>query len=110
MRGAYSWTVGDRELRARSSRKPAGGRSDFETSAIEEPLRATLRMLCKLTREHAVEANDIRASWLLVPRANRLRMHLRFVSSSTRSVGWRMPSGSSFRVQKIEAGAKYLLA
>ena len=35
--------------------------SDFETAPIEEPLRATLRMLCRLTREHAVTADDMRA-------------------------------------------------
>ncbi len=33
----------------------------LEAAAIEEPLRATLRMLRKLTREHAVDADDIRA-------------------------------------------------
>jgi AhpD family alkylhydroperoxidase len=35
--------------------------SDLDTAAIEEPLRATLLMLGKLTREHAVGADDIRA-------------------------------------------------
>lgn len=35
--------------------------SDLETAPIEEPLRATLRMLRKLTREHTVEADDMRA-------------------------------------------------
>jgi hypothetical protein len=34
--------------------------SDFETATIEVPLRATLRMLCKLTREHALNADDMR--------------------------------------------------
>jgi len=35
--------------------------SDLETTAIAEPLAATLRLLCKLTREHAVNADDMRA-------------------------------------------------
>src|SRR4029077_10854889 len=34
---------------------------DYEKAAIAEPLRATLRMLRKLTREHAVSADDVRA-------------------------------------------------
>jgi len=33
--------------------------SDLETAAIKEPLRATLRMLGKLTREHTVDADDM---------------------------------------------------
>ena len=35
--------------------------SDPETANIEAPLRATLRMLRKLTREHAVDVEDMRA-------------------------------------------------
>ena len=37
------------------------GAFDLETAAIEERLWATLRMLRKLTREHAVDADDMRA-------------------------------------------------
>jgi uncharacterized peroxidase-related enzyme len=85
MRGPSKWSVGDRELMAAFVSKTnecefcigahtataAGayhdeGRviavlSNLETAPIEEPLRATLRMLRKLTREHAVDANDIHA-------------------------------------------------
>src|SRR5262249_37967026 len=39
----------------------AAALSDLQTAAIGEPLRATLRMLCKLTREHTVSADDMRA-------------------------------------------------
>jgi hypothetical protein len=85
----------------RDGKKVSTVLSDLETSAIEEPLRTTLRMLCKLTREHAVDAGDIRAVLAAVPRANRSRMRLRCVSRSTRSVGWRMPSGSSCPVQGL---------
>jgi predicted TIM-barrel enzyme len=34
--------------------------SDLETARIEEPLGATVRMFRKLTREHAVTADDMR--------------------------------------------------
>lgn len=34
---------------------------DLDTAPIGEPLRATLRMLRKLTREHAVTTDDMRA-------------------------------------------------
>ena len=34
---------------------------DYEKAPIAEPLRATLGMLRKLTREHAVTADDMRA-------------------------------------------------
>jgi hypothetical protein len=36
--------------------------ADMETAPITEPLRATLRVLKKLTREHAVTADDMRAA------------------------------------------------
>src|SRR5215467_4525456 len=83
MRGPSAWSVADRELMAalvantnkcewctkahtavaegayRDGAKVSAVLSDLETAAIEEPLRATLRMLCKLTREHAVSADDM---------------------------------------------------
>jgi uncharacterized peroxidase-related enzyme len=85
MRGPSAWSVGDRELMAAfvskvnecefcikahsavaeraygDGAKVAAVLSDLETGAIEESLRATLRMLRKLTREHAVDAEDMRA-------------------------------------------------
>ena len=85
MRGPSSWSVGDRELMAafvskmndcefcikahsavaarayHDESKVSGALSDLETAVIEEPLRATLRMLRKLTREHAVNVDDMRA-------------------------------------------------
>jgi len=42
----------------RDEAKVSAALSDLDTAAIEEPLRATLRMLRKLTREHAVDARD----------------------------------------------------
>ena len=85
MRGPSAWSIGDRELMAafvsqanespfcvsahsatsrlwyRDDAKVAATLADLDTAPIEEPLRATLRMLGKLTREHSIEANDIRA-------------------------------------------------
>src|SRR5580692_7673413 len=78
MRGPSAWSVGDRELMAafvaktnqcecctkahsavaqrayRDGKTVSALLSDLETAAIAEPLRATLLMLGKLTREHAV--------------------------------------------------------
>ena len=85
MRGPSAWSVGDRELMAafvsqadeapfcvaahsatssqwyRDAAKVTATLADLETAPIEEPLRATLRMLDKLTREHGIEADDVRA-------------------------------------------------
>jgi uncharacterized peroxidase-related enzyme len=84
MRGPSAWSVGDRELMAavvskenecafcvgahtataarayQDEAKVAAALSDLDTAPIEEPLRATLRMLRKLTREHTVDAEDMR--------------------------------------------------
>jgi hypothetical protein len=35
--------------------------SDLDSASVEEPLRATLLLLGKLTREHAVDMHDMRA-------------------------------------------------
>jgi AhpD family alkylhydroperoxidase len=84
MRGPSAWSIGDRELMAafvsqanespfciaahsttsrlwyRDSAKVAATLADLDTVPIEEPLRATLRMLGKLTREHTIDVDDIR--------------------------------------------------
>ena len=85
MRGPSEWSVGDRELMAafvsqanecpfcvaahsatsgmwyRDDAKVTATLADLDTAPIEEPLRATLRMLGKLTREHSIDADDVRA-------------------------------------------------
>ena len=85
MRGPSDWSVGDRELMAAfvaqanespfcvaahsatstqwygDATKVSLTLADLDTAPIEEPLRATLRMLGKLTREHTIDADDIRA-------------------------------------------------
>lgn len=86
MRGSSDWSIGDRELMAafvstvNESRfciaahtetsslwygdhaKVAATLADLETAPIEEPLRVTLRLIGKLTREHSVDADDMRAA------------------------------------------------
>jgi hypothetical protein len=41
--------------------KVAGTLADLDTAPIDEPLRATLRMLGKLTQQNSIEPEDIRA-------------------------------------------------
>ena len=84
MRGPSAWSVGDRELMAAyvstvnesafcvgahtatatqaygDGPRVAAVLADLESAPIEEPLRATLRMLGKLTREGTVGAEDMR--------------------------------------------------
>jgi AhpD family alkylhydroperoxidase len=68
--------------------------SDLETAPIEEPLRATLRLLGKLTREHAVTADDMRAVDFAFNTTDRL----------ADAFGFFVPGPKAF-----EAGAKVLL-
>jgi uncharacterized peroxidase-related enzyme len=84
MRGPSAWSVGDRELMAAfvskvnecpfcvaahsatsglwydDDAKVTATLTDLETAPIEEPLRATLRLLGKLTQEHSIDTDDIR--------------------------------------------------
>jgi uncharacterized peroxidase-related enzyme len=135
MRGPSAWSVGDRELMAafisklnsceyciqahtavsakayRDRAKVSAALADLETAPIDEPLRATLRMLAKLTREHEVAADDMRA--VLVAGVS----HEQILDAL--SVGFvfnamnRLADAFKFEVGKpeaFEAGARYLLA
>jgi uncharacterized peroxidase-related enzyme len=86
MRGPSAWSIGDRELMAAfvskanecqfcvtahsatsglwygDHAKVAAALDDLETAPMDEPLRATLRILGKLTREHSIDPDDIRAA------------------------------------------------
>jgi uncharacterized peroxidase-related enzyme len=85
MRGPSDWSIGDRELMAAfvaqanespfcvaahsatstqfygDATKVSSILADLDTAPIDEPLRATLRLLGKLTRDHTIDADDIRA-------------------------------------------------
>lgn len=84
MRGPSEWSVGDRELMAayvskvnesafcvgahtatatqacQDGPRVAAVLADLDSAPVEEPLRATLRMLGKLTRDGTVGADDLR--------------------------------------------------
>jgi AhpD family alkylhydroperoxidase len=135
MRGPSSWSVADRELiaafvaktnqcefctkahaavaqRAYGDRKTVSALlSDRGTTAIEEPLRATLLMLGKLMRENTVDADDMRT--VLVAGASRQQIEdalavcfsFNVISRLADAFGFFVPAPNAF-----EAGAKYLLA
>jgi len=135
MRGPSVWSVGDRELMAafvskanqsewcakahaavaegayRDGKKVSAVLSDLETSPIEEPLRATLRMLYKLTRENAVVAGDMRA--VLAAGVSRQQIEDALAVCFSFNVTNRLADAFGFVVpgpEAFEAGAKYLLA
>ncbi len=136
MRGPSTWSVGDRELMAafvaktnqcefctkahaavaqaayhRDGKMVSDSLSDLDTAAIEEPLRATLLMLGKLTREHAVDADDMRA--VLAAGASRQQIEDALAVCFSFNVIGRLADAFGFYVpgpEAFEAGAKYLLA
>src|SRR5215467_7994941 len=135
MRGSSAWSVGDRELMAafvsqinacafcigahtataarayHDEAKVSAVLSDLENAPIEEPLRATLRMLGKLTREHAVNADDMRA--VLAAGVSREQIEDALaVCFSFNTIG-RLADAFGFFVpgpEAFEAGAKFLVA
>jgi alkylhydroperoxidase family enzyme len=134
MRGPSAWSVGDRELMAALVAKTAGSEwctkahaavaegayrdrakvsavlSDLDTAALEEPLRATLRMLRKLTREHALGPDDMRAvlaagvSREQIEDALAVCFSFNTIGRLADAFGFFMPGPKAFA-----AGAKYLL-
>jgi AhpD family alkylhydroperoxidase len=135
MRGPSKWSVGDREMMAAliaktnecewctqahaavargaygDDAKVAAVLSNLDTAPIEEPLRATLCMLRKLTREHRVEASDMRA--VLAAGASRDQIEDALaVCFSFNTVGRLADAFAFFQPgpKAFEAGAKYLLA
>src|SRR6266481_5828193 len=135
MRGPSTWSVGDRELMAafvaktnqcefctkahsavaqgayRDETKVSALLSDLDTPAIEEPLRATLLMLVKLTREHTVNADDMRA--VLAAGASRKQIEDALAVCFSFNVIGQIADAFEFFVpgpKAFEAGAKYLLA
>jgi AhpD family alkylhydroperoxidase len=135
MRGRSAWSVGDRELMGafvsktnececctkvhaavaalayRDAEKVSTALSDLEAAVIDEPLRSTLRMLRKLTREHSVDADDMRAvsaagvSREQIEDALAVCFTFNTVDRLSRTFGFFVPSSRAF-----EAGARFLLA
>jgi uncharacterized peroxidase-related enzyme len=135
MRGQSEWSVGDRELMAaivskantceycikahtavsasayHDGAKVSATLSNLETALIEEPLRATLRLLDKLTREHAVGAEDMRA--VLAAGVSRAQIEDALAVCFAFNVMNRLADAFEFSVPEakaFEAGAKFLLA
>ena len=135
MRGQSAWSIGDRELmaafvantnhcefcikahgavaqRAYGNEKMVSALlSDIDSAAIEQPLRATLLMLGKLTREHSVDADDMRA--VLAAGASRQQIEDAIAVCFSFNVIGRLADAFGFFVpgsEAFEAGAKYLLA
>ena len=134
MRGPSAGSVGDRELMAafvsqmnvcefcigahtataarayQDEAKVAAVLSDLETAPIEEPLRATLRLLGKLTREQAVTADDMRAALAAGVSSEQIEdaLAVSFAFNTTDRLadafGFFVPGPKAF-----EAGAKFLL-
>lgn len=134
MRGPSAWSVGDRELMAafvskmnacafcigahtataamayQDEAKVLEVLSDLETAPIEEPLRATLRLLGKLTREHTVNVGDMRA--VLSASVSREQIEDALAVCFAFNTTDRLADAFGFFVpgpKGFEAGAKFLL-
>lgn len=134
MRGPSAWSVGERELMAayvsEVNRCPfcvaahtatsnlcygdhataAATLADLETAPITEPLRATLRLLGKLTREHSVDAEDVRAVLATGVTAEQLKDAL--AVSLVFNITDRLANAFDFEVAgpaAMEAGARHLV-
>lgn len=135
MRGPSAWSVGDRELMAAvvaqanacafctdahsavarqaygSDRTVAAVLKDLDTAPIDERLRATLRMLKKLSLEHSVSADDMRAllacgvSHAQVEDALAVAFSFNVIARLAEAFGFIVPNKGA-----MEAGAKFLLA
>ena len=134
MRGPSTWSVGDRELMAafvskmnacefcigahtataarayQDEAKVSAVLSNLENAPIGEPLRATLRLLGKLTREHAVTADDMRA--VLAAGVSREQIEDALAICFAFNTTDRLADAFGFFVpgpKAFEAGAKFLL-
>ena len=134
MRGKSDWSIGDRELmaayvskanecpfcvsahRATSSMwygdetKVASTLADLDTAPIDEPLRATLRMLGKLTQQNSIEPEDIRA--VLDASVSPQRIKDALAVSLAFNITDRLANAFGFTVaspEAMNAGARHLL-
>jgi uncharacterized peroxidase-related enzyme len=134
MRGRSTWSVGDRELMAayvskvndcpfcigahtatatqayQDRDRVAAVLADLDSAPIDEGLRATLRMLGKLTSEGTLSADDIRA--VLSAGVSRHKIEDALAVNFAFNTTDRLANAFAFEVpseEGFEAGAKYLL-
>jgi uncharacterized peroxidase-related enzyme len=134
MRGPSAWSVGDRELMAayvsqvnqsafcigahsatarqayQDGPKVAAVLTDLESAPIEAGLRATLRMLGKLTREGKLKAEDMRQ--VLSAGVSRQQVEDALAVCAAFNTTDRLADAFGFQVlspEAFEAGARYLL-
>ncbi|HKV25751.1 MAG TPA: carboxymuconolactone decarboxylase family protein [Candidatus Acidoferrum sp.] len=135
MRGPSAWTVADRELMAAyisklnecefciKAHSAVAARAcldktrvlavlaDIDTAPIEEPLRATLRILGKLTRDQQVGAEDVRA--VLAAGVSSQQIEEALAVCFAFNTMNRLADALHFAVpgpETFEAGAKFLLS
>jgi AhpD family alkylhydroperoxidase len=135
MRGPSSWSVADRELMAAFVAKTnqcdfciaahsavadlahSGQKnvpillSDATLAGVNEPLRAAMLMVRKLTKEHAIDVDDIRA--VLAAGASVQQIEDALAICFSFNVIGRLADSFKFVVPSVDslnAGAKYLLA
>ncbi|TCN42161.1 putative peroxidase-related enzyme [Kribbella orskensis] len=134
MRGPSAWSVGDRELMAayvsklnestfcigahtatatqayQDGPRVAAVLADLESASVEEPLRATLRMLGKLTTEGKLGAEDMRE--VLAAGVSPQQIEDALAVCAAFNTTDRLADAFGFEVltpEGFEAGAKYLL-
>jgi AhpD family alkylhydroperoxidase len=134
MRGPSAWSVGDRELMAayvskvnesafcigahtatagqayQDGPKVAAALADLESAPVEEPLRATLRMLGKLTADGKLTAEDMRE--VLAAGVSPQQVEDALAVCAAFNTTGRLADAFGFQVLSpdgFEAGAKYLL-
>lgn len=134
MRGPSAWSVGDRELMAayvskvnesafcvgahtatarqayQDGPRVAAVLADLESAPVEEPLRATLRMLGKLTAEGKLSAEDMRE--VLAAGVSPQQIEDALAVCAAFNTTDRLADAFGFELlspEGFEAGAKYLL-
>ena len=134
MRGPSAWSVGDRELMAayvskvnesafcigahsatarqayRDGPKVAAVLADLESAPVEDGLRATLRMLGRLTREGKVSAEDMRP--VLAAGVSPQQVQDALAVCAAFNTTGRLADAFGFEVlspEGFDSGAKYLL-
>lgn len=135
MRGTSAWSVGDRELMAAfvartnqcefctkahsavaqraygDGKSVSSALSALDTADLSEPLRATLVMLIKLTRDQTLSADDMRT--VLAAGVSRQQIEDALAVCFSFNVIGRLADAFGFAIpgsDALDAGAKYLLA